>query len=263
MDLNLLAALADAYRSGLQRARVLTEPWIANQVYCPNCGGFPLTRYPNNSRVGDFYCSACSENYELKSKRTPFVTKIDDGEYRAMIERLSGNANPNMFLLNYNIRSLAVTNLIIIPKHFITVGMIEERKPLAPTAQRAGWIGCRVLLQGIPHAGRIPIIQNGVIEPKPDVLNRWQHTLFLREQRDLQAKGWLLHVMRCIERLGKPRFTLDEVYGFEGELSNAYPDNRNIKAKIRQKLQILRNNGYLEFLGDGMYKLADVAMDRQ
>jgi hypothetical protein len=55
MDLNLLAALADAYRSGLQRARVLTEPWIAGQVYCPNCGGFPLTRYPNNSRIGDFY----------------------------------------------------------------------------------------------------------------------------------------------------------------------------------------------------------------
>ncbi len=209
--------------------------------------------------MADFYCSACSENYELKSKQTRFVNKVDDGGYRAMLERLSGNANPNMFLLNYDVRRLAVTNLIIIPKHFITTGMIEERKPLPPTAQRAGWAGCRVWLQGIPDAGRIPIIQNGVMEPKPDVLNRWQRTLFLRKQRDLEAKGWLVHVMHCIERLGKNRFSLGEVYRFESELASTYPGNQHIRAKIRQKLQVFRDNGYLEFVDRGTYKLSNTA----
>jgi type II restriction enzyme len=225
-------------------------------VYCPNCGCFPLARYANNSRVGDFYCTSCGENYELKSKRTPFVTKIDDGGYRVMIERLSGGANPNMFLLNYDVTKLAVTNLIIIPKHFVTPGIIEERKPLPPTAQRAGWIGCRIFLREIPESGRIPIIKNGAIEPKPDVLNQWKRTLFLRKQRDLEVKGWLVHVMRCIELLGKSEFSLGDVYGFENELAHAYPGNQNIRAKIRQKLQVLRDNGYLEFIGRGAYKLS-------
>jgi type II restriction enzyme len=173
-----------------------------------------------------------------------------------MIQRLTGNANPNLFLLNYDIKNLTVTNLLIVPKHFFTVEDIEERKPLPPTAQRAGWIGCRILLRGIPHAGRIVIIRNGVIEPKADVLNKWRHTLFLRKQRDLEAKGWLVHVMRCIERLGKSQFSLEEMYGFESELSNTYPDNQHIRAKIRQKLQVLRDNGYLEFVGKGIYKLS-------
>ena len=259
MDLHFDAGLASAYHSGRQRARVLTEPWIASQAYCPNCGCCRLVRYGNNSRVGDFYCPSCSENYELKSKRTAFVTKVDDGGYRVMLERLGGSANPNMFLLNYDVKGLVVTNLAIIPKHFVTAEMIEERKPLPPTAQRAGWIGCRILLQGIPHAGRIPMISDGVIRPKVEVLNNWQRTLFLRRQRDMEAKGWLLHVMQCIERLGRSQFSLDEVYSFEGELSNAYPDNRNVRAKIRQKLQVLRDNGYLEFVGKGVYRLTHEA----
>jgi len=260
MDLYFEIGHANAYSSGLQRARVLTEPWVASQVYCPNCGSFPLMRYPNNSRIGDFYCSACRENYELNSKRALFGDKVDDGAYRAMLGRISGNANPNLFLLNYNVGSSAVTDLVIIPKHFFTTGMIEERAPLSPTARRKGWIGCRILLKSIPHSGRIAIIRNGVIERKAVVLDRWQRTLFLRKQRDLEAKGWLVQVMRCIERIGKNQFTLDEVYAFEDELKAAYPGNSHIRAKIRQRMQVLRDNGYLEFLGRGNYRLARAAV---
>jgi type II restriction enzyme len=259
MDLHFEAGRADAYISGLQRARVLTEHWVAGQLYCPNCGNFEIIRYGNNNPVGDFYCSVCKEEYELKSQRVRFGAKVVDGAYRAMIQRLSGSTNPNLFLLNYDVRSLCVTDLLIIPKHFFTAGIIEERKPLPPTARRAGWVGCRILLHGIPQAGRIVIIRNSVIEAKADVLGKWQRTLFLRAQRDLEAKGWLVHVMRCIELLGKSRFSLDEVYGFESELSCAYPGNRHIKAKIRQKLQVLRDNGYLEFVGRGIYKLSGAA----
>ncbi len=259
MDLSFQAELAQAYKSSQQRAKVLSEHWIGSQIYCPNCGSPHILRFANNSPVADFFCAICREEYELKSQRRQFGAKVVDGAYRAMIRRLSGNTNPNLFLLNYDVRSLLVTDLIIIPKHFFTTEIIEERKPLPPTARRAGWVGCRILLQGIPLAGRIAIIRNGEIEPKADVLSKWRRTLFLREQRDLQAKGWLVHVMRCIERLGKNRFSLDEVYGFENELSKAYPGNRHVRAKIRQKLQVLRDNGYLDFVGRGIYKLTDMA----
>lgn len=61
--------------------------------------------------------------------------------------------------------------------------------------------------------------------------------------------------MRCIERLGKSDFTLDEVYVFENELQQLHPENKHIKDKIRQQLQVLRDKGYLDFVSRGQYHL--------
>jgi len=223
MDLSFHAELANAYKSSLHRIRILSEHWVGSSIYCSNCGNCHILRYANNNPAADFFCEACKEIYELKSQRGRFGAKVVDGAYPVMMKRLNNSTNPNLFLLNYDFRSLAVTNLVIIPKHFLTATMIEERKPLPPAARRAGWVGCRILLHAIPHAGRIALIRNGLIEPKADVLAKWRQTLFLREQRDLAAKSWLVQVMRCIERIGKSRFTLDEVYAFEDELKTAYP----------------------------------------
>ena len=71
----------------------------------------------------------------------------------------------------------------------------------------------------------------------------------------MSAKGWLLDVMRSVEKLGKREFTLDDVYIFENELSRLHPDNKHIKDKIRQQLQLLRDGGYLKFVGRGKYQL--------
>lgn len=62
--------------------------------------------------------------------------------------------------------------------------------------------------------------------------------------------------MNCIDALNKKEFTLSEVYSFEKDLKAIHPENRNIKPKIRQQLQFLRNNGYLQFVGNGVYRLA-------
>ena len=98
MDLQFEAARADTYISGLQRARVLTEHWVSGQVYCPNCGNFEIVRYGNNNPVGDFFCSVCREEYELKSQQARFGAKVVDGAYRAMVQRLGGSTNPNLFM---------------------------------------------------------------------------------------------------------------------------------------------------------------------
>jgi len=52
-----------------------------------------------------------------------------------------------MLLMNYDRKSLAVVNLFIVPKHFFVRDIIEERKPLAATARRGGWIGSNILLE--------------------------------------------------------------------------------------------------------------------
>jgi type II restriction enzyme len=85
------------------------------------------------------------------------------------------------------------------------------------------------------------------------VLKSWRETLFLRET-SVTARGWLIEVMRCVEQMGGAEFTLDDVYAFERHLSRLYPDNRHVRPKIRQQLQILRDYGWLEFEGRGRYR---------
>ena len=77
----------------------------------------------------------------------------------------------------------------------------------------------------------------------------------MREEKEVSAKGWLLDIMRCVDKLNKREFMLDEVYKFENELNKLHPENKHIKDKIRQQLQFLRDKGYLSFSGVGKYKL--------
>jgi type II restriction enzyme len=156
--------------------------------------------------------------------------------------------------MNYNLATLSVANLIIVPKHYFVRDIIEERKPLAATARRAGWIGSNILLSRVPNSGKIPIVQNGVVRPKEAVLADWQRTLFLRRE-SLEARGWLLDVMLCVEKLGTSEFTLEDVYAFEDHLSGLYPGNQNVRPKIRQQLQYLRDRVFVQFVSRGRYRL--------
>jgi type II restriction enzyme len=243
-----------SYSSGSQNARVWTERWVKDWVYCPNCGSAKINQFPANRPVADFFCASCAEEYELKSQKTKFGPKVNDGAFRTMIERLSANNNPNLLLLNYSLATLSVMNALIVPKHFFVREVIEKRKPLAPTARRAGWVGCNILLHQIPESGKIYFVRNGLPEPKEAVLAKWQQTLFLRKQ-SAEARGWLIEVMKCVEALDKTEFDLDEVYAFETHLASIYPNNRHVKQKIRQQLQYLRNRDYLDFVSPGRYRL--------
>jgi type II restriction enzyme len=242
------------YTSGSQSARAWTERWVHEWVYCPNCGGAKITPFPNNSPVADFFCASRSEEYELKSQKSKFGNKVLDGAFQAKCDRLAASNNPNLFLLNYNLKELAVVNLLIVPKHFFVRDIIQERKPLALTARRAGWIGSHILLDRIPASGKIHIIRNGLLQPKELVLAEWKKTLFLRDE-GLEARGWLIEVMKCVEAIGKQEFDLDDVYAFEAKLSGLYPNNQHVKQKIRQQLQVLRDHGYLDFMSRGHYRL--------
>ena len=255
MKLLLANKIADKYKSNSQRARVLTESWVNHEIYCPNCGHLDIDRYPNSRPVADFHCSNCREEYELKSKQNQIGIKVLDGAYRTMIERLTSSNNPNLFLLSYNLFNLQVTNLIVVPKHFFVAGMIEKRKPLSSTARRSGWVGCNILLNSIPQAGKIFYVRNRKITSKGKVLSEWKKSLFLREENEVSAKGWLLDIMRCIDKIGRHEFKLDDVYSFERELGKLHPENEHIKDKIRQQLQILRDKGYLDFVSRGYYRI--------
>ncbi|MDD3006047.1 MAG: DpnI domain-containing protein [Candidatus Pacebacteria bacterium] len=254
MNIKFNTKLAEKYHSPSQIARVLTEDWAKREAYCPQCGE-KIWEYENNRPVADFYCAKCKEDYELKSKNGNSGKKINDGTYSTMIERLNAKNNPNFFFLNYSSSDWEVKNLIVIPKHFFVPSIIEKRKPLLPPARRSGWIGCNILMGGIPERGKIFYIKDGKAVSQNKVLDQWQKTLFLREIGENDSKGWILDIMQCIDKLGAQEFTLSEIYAFEDTLARKYPRNNFIKDKIRQQLQILRDRGYLEFSGRGKYKL--------
>jgi type II restriction enzyme len=253
MDLILPVKVANNYSSGSQRIRVMTEYWVNQSVFCPNCGS-ALRRFDNNTPVADFYCERCREEYELKSKNGLVGKKIVDGAYSTMIERLQSANNPNFFFLSYEKCTLEIRNFLTIPKYFFVPGIIERRKALSPTARRAGWVGCNIVMSDIPEFGKIFYIQNGVAKSKNEVLERWSKTEFVKSTHDIDAKGWILDILVCVEKIKKEEFTLDEVYEFEGFLIAKHPLNNNVKPKIRQQLQFLRDKGLIEFVGRGRYR---------
>jgi type II restriction enzyme len=254
MKLMLSTRSAEIYAGSSQRIRVMTEHWVWRSAFCPNCGS-DLSHFENNRPVADFYCIECWEEYELKSKHGNLGKKIVDGAYSAMIQRLVSDNNPNFFFLTYDKTTLQIRNFLVIPKYFFVPSIIEQRNPLNLTARRAGWVGCNIVMSGIPEFGKIFYVQNGIAKSKNEVLDKWTKTEFIKSAHNIDAKGWLLDVLICIERIKKREFSLEEVYSFEELLKAKHPMNNNIKAKIRQQLQFLRDKDVIEFVGRGQYRM--------
>jgi type II restriction enzyme len=251
MDLSFERLIPTHLSSGSQRARVLTERWVEARLYCPACGHQSLTRYPNNRPAADFACQLCDEDYELKSQRGRFGRKVLDGAYGTLLERLASQRNPNLLLLNYAEDKQAVTELSVVPKQLFVASMIEARPPLSASAKRAGWVGCRIILADLPESGRIGMVRAGRLVAPEFVKAAWNNLLFLRSSKH---RGWLLRMMACVDRFGPDRFTLAQVYAFELEFAAAFPGNANVRPKMRQQMQVLRDHGYLRFLGNGVYE---------
>ncbi|WP_225872869.1 DpnI domain-containing protein [Flavobacterium turcicum] len=251
MNLNFNLILAEGYKSNSQIARVLTENWVKENSYCPNCGELSLNDFENNMPVADFHCINCKEEFELKSKNGKLSSIINDGAYDSMIRRITSDTNPNFFFLTYDKNT--VNNFLVIPKHFFTPEIIIKRKPLSENAKRAGWIGCNIDISKVPESGRIFIVKNSNIIDQEQVYNKLKNTAFLKSKK-LESRGWILDIMICIEEIRKESFTLEDVYSFENKLKIKYPNNNHIKDKIRQQLQFLRDKGLIEFNGRGHYR---------
>ena len=191
--------------------------------------------------------------YELKSSKARFGRKIVNGAYSTLIERLASSTAPNLLLLRYAADLSRVIDLTAIPSRFLAPGTVEQRPALRPGTRRAGWVGSIIRLDMIPSLGRIDMVRSEQAMDRRRVVSQWKNTEFL-EESDLAARGWLVCVLDCVERIRSQEFTLDDAYEFEERLRQLFPQNRNVRPKIRQQLQVLRDNGRIEFLGKGRYR---------
>lgn len=251
-NLNFNINLAMQYKSNSQAIRILSESWLSENMYCPCCGNIVLKKFENNQPVADFYCENCKEQFELKSSGKKIENKIVDGAYATAIDRVNSKTNPDLFVLQYS--GYEVRNLVVVPKYFFTPSIIEKRKPLSENARRAGWVGCNILYGQIPLQGKIKIITNGEIVSPEIVLKEYQKASRLNID-NIEKRGWLFDVLNCVDKISNDRFSLEDMYKFEGLLKIIHPQNNNIKDKIRQQLQFLRDRGIIEFIDNqGHYK---------
>ncbi len=232
---------------------MLTEDWLAHNMYCPICGEMAIRRAEPNAPVKDYVCEVCKSQYELKSKESRtriFNATVPDGVYHTMISRITSLDNPSFFFMHYD--RYKVNNLVIVPKCFFIPDIIEKRKPLPEKDRRAGWVGCNILMRNIPDVAKIAVIKDGVPLPVREVVERYNRVYNL-QTKSISGRGWLVETLRIVERLNRD-FTLDEMYGFAAELQRKYPKNQHIQDKIRQQLQYLREKGLIEFVSRGKYR---------
>jgi type II restriction enzyme len=241
------------YKSAAQIARVMTEAWGARNLYCCACESEHLNSMPNNFRAADYVCPQCSQFYQLKSRRRWNENKVVDSAYASMMEAIRSDSAPNLLILNYT-DDLKVENLVLVPHFVMTESAIEKRRPLGPKARRAGWVGCNILLNRIPVDGRIELVTNGNVADYRHTRSEFQRIRPV-EKLPVAVRGWTLDVLRLVQAIGKETFTLSELYCFESELMLLHPNNRNIRPKIRQQLQVLRDIGFIHFSSPGQYSL--------
>ncbi|MBD3248527.1 restriction endonuclease [Candidatus Woesearchaeota archaeon] len=242
------------YKSNSQRARVLSENWCSSEMYCPSCLNEHIIHFPNNEKVKDFFCMNCRNEFQLKSSSKKFGKRVVDGEFNTLMKFLNKNKAPNFLLMHYSNDDWYIKNLFLVPKFFISPSIIEKRNPLKESARRRGWIGCNIIIEGIPDEGKINIIKNEKVINKKTVNKKWKKMFFLNDKNPY-TRGWTTDVLKCIEDLSKREFTLKDIYKFKGYLKELHPKNEHIEAKIRQQLQILRDNNILKFKSRGNYSL--------
>jgi len=182
--------------------------------------------------------------------------------------------------MRYALATWEVRDLLLIPSFMFSESAVIKRKPLAATARRAGWVGCNLDLHRIAPEARIALVitrSSGrepapspsresresqsrltsaatIIVPPEEVRAKYKRVKPL-ENISVTQRGWTLDVLNIVRRLGKPEFTNDDVYVHDRELERLHPDNRNIRPKIRQQLQILRDTGLLIHVESGRWRL--------
>ena len=259
MNLMMDASLGLQYKSQSQVARRVTEDWAAGNLYCVACPSNRLVSEPANRPVHDYSCPECSATYQLKSKNGRFGRSVHNSAYGPKIQAITQGRVPHYTFLQYSRLDWTVTDLFVVPGHFVSPAVIQRRTPLKPTAKRAGWVGSNILLGQLSAECRITVVSGGAIRESGLVRRDWRRFEFL--PNDERARGgWGAEVLSCVRALDREKedqkFTLQEFYArFEDQLTNWHPDNHHVQDKIRQQLQVLRDGGVLTFLGHGRYSL--------
>ena len=259
MELLLTAATAELYKSRSQAARRMTEDWAATNLFCLACSSDRVLSEPANTPVRDYTCPDCGATYQLKSNNGAFGRVVQNSAYAPKMAAIEDGWVPHYAFLQYSRATWTVTDLFVVPGHFMSAAVIQRRNPLRETARRAGWVGSNILLGRLASDARVVVVSKGAIREREQIRDDWQRYAFLKSDERSQG-GWGADTLLCIRTLqretGEKEFTLQAFYArFRDELASWHPANQHVEDKIRQQLQVLRDDGVLLFLGRGRYRV--------
>lgn len=253
VELSCDQTLADGYKSQSQIARVLSEAWFAKNAYCLACDADEVRQTKANTGATDFVCPKCAHRYELKAFPKRPRRKLVDGAWDTMMTKIHQKEAPTLCLMERT-PEWRVNGLTAIHSSFLVPDVIEARPALGSNARRAGWVGCNIRLDRIGRDGEVDVVTDGRASPASEVRRRFQRFLPLTK-KSVEQRGWTLLTLGMVRSLARDEFSLADVYKFESQFAKAYPQNKHVKDKIRQQLQILRDLGVLEFIGRGEYRI--------
>jgi type II restriction enzyme len=92
------------------------------------------------------------------------------------------------------------------------------------------------------------------ITPPNEIRAQFKKVKPLKEL-SVKERGWTLDVLNGVRSLGKKEFTNADAYALERRLERFHPDNRHVRDKIRQQLQVLRDAKLLIHVGSGVWRL--------
>ena len=215
LDLQMDPSAAKGYKSASQIARRVTEDWATRNLYCASCAFNELSPAKTNAPVLDFRCPECASTYQLKGQRRRFGRKASNSAYGKKMDAINNGSAPHYVFLQYSADDWRVKSLFIVPGHFFTPVVIQERPPLPPTARRPGWIGSNILLSSLPDEARVAVVADGVPRNSADVRHDWARFRFLRDDPQAQG-GWGAAVLICVRHVvhstGSRTFTLRDFY---------------------------------------------------
>jgi type II restriction enzyme len=243
------------------------------------------------TKASDYHCPHCGFWYQLKSKKSPIGKSIRDGAYAAMMEAIREDRAPSYYFLHYDLATWSIRNLLPVPSFAFPPSAIIQCPPLSSTAHRAGWVGCNFNLSRIPVEARIYVVrtvssERGCVADQPqrvrifekaatgapsagtqsrsgsgtfiippeEVREKFKRVKPLKEI-SVKERGWTLDVLNAVRSLGKVEFTNGDAYTLAERLEQLHPDNRHVRDKIRQQLQVLRDAKLLIHASSGLWRL--------
>jgi type II restriction enzyme len=254
MNLSMRGELAAAYKSGSQKSGNVSETWGADNFYCPNCSSPKLEQLKAGTKASDYKCPSCDFWYQLKSKQSPIGNTIADGDYATMMDAIQSDRAPSYFFLHYDLATWTVRNLLLVPHFAFPPSAIIKRNPTQPKGRSKPWIGCNYDLRRIPVDARIAVITEKEIVPAKEVREKFKKVKPLKEI-SVKERGWTLDVLNGVRNLGKNEFTNADAYTLTKQLEKLHPDNRHVRDKIRQQLQVLRDAKLLIHVSSGVWRL--------
>lgn len=152
MNTSFNASLAKQYVSKSQIARVLTESWTEENMYCPVCGFSHVSKFLTIELQLTFIVPIVKVNLSKKQKRFHWL-QIADGAYATFIERICSNNNPDFFVMSYSISKMSIESMYFIPKHFLFLKQLKKESPCLPLPKEP--IGQAVTFFSIKYRSKV------------------------------------------------------------------------------------------------------------